>query len=121
MTDNSSVAVRSRKVNKSLTESLQPYPDFSLSAHPSGLWQKKIRGKIYYFGKWGGKLKGKVKPNADTGWMAALALDELQRDALHAGRTPRVLGTELTLQELYNRFLTAKKQSLEQGISRIIS
>src|SRR6516165_5984890 len=38
----------------------KPSPDFPLTAHPAGVWCKKIRGKIHYFGPWddpGGALK----------------------------------------------------------------
>jgi hypothetical protein len=28
----------------------KPCPDFPLTAHPAGLWCKKIRGQLHYFG-----------------------------------------------------------------------
>ena len=30
----------------------KPYPEFPLTAHPTGYWCKTIRGKIHYFGPW---------------------------------------------------------------------
>src|SRR5215831_11150755 len=54
----------------------KPYPEFPLTAHPAGYWCKKIRGKIHYFGPWD-------DPDG------ALAKYPEQKDALHAGRTPR--------------------------------
>ncbi|MBV8093617.1 MAG: hypothetical protein JO110_10345 [Acetobacteraceae bacterium] len=34
------------------TKPQKPYPSFPLTAHPAGYWCKKIRGRIYYFGRW---------------------------------------------------------------------
>lgn len=76
----------------------KPYPDFPLFLHQTGQWAKKVRGKLHYFGT-----------DAD----AALAKYLDQRDDLQAGRTPRVKADELTVRELVNRFLTAKKALLE--------
>src|SRR6266545_6764784 len=80
----------------------KPYPDFPLTAHPAGYWCKKIRGKLHYFGPW-----------ADSD--AALAKYREQKDALHAGRTPRPDAGALTVKELANAFLNHKQALLDAG------
>jgi integrase len=80
----------------------KPYPDFPLTAHPAGYWCKKIRGKIYYFGPWDdpdGALKKYLE----------------QKDALHAGRTPRPDPAALTVKELANALLNAKQALVDAG------
>ncbi len=80
----------------------KPYPDFPLFPHAAGVWAKKIRGKLYYFGKWDA-------PDA--------ALDKYlaQKDDLHAGRKPRCDLGESTVKEITNEFLNAKKDLQEAG------
>jgi integrase len=80
----------------------KPYPDFPLFPHATGRWAKKIRGQIHYFGPWDDPI-------------AALQKYQEQRDDLHAGRTPRVAADGLTLRDMVNRFLTAKKHQLDTG------
>lgn len=104
-----------RSARKATDRPKKPYPDFPLSPHASGAWQKKIRGKVHYFGRWGRVVDGKLQRIEGDGWEDALALYKAQADDLHAGRTPRVLGDGLTVRDLCNRFLTAKLRAVEAG------
>lgn len=79
---------------------VKPYPDFPLTAHPSGQWCKKIRGKLHYFGT-----------EAD----AALNKYLEERDDLQAGKVPRKKSEGLTLGHLVNRFLTTKQRFVDTG------
>ncbi|MFH1920792.1 MAG: site-specific integrase [Planctomycetota bacterium] len=86
----------------------KPYPDFPLFPHASGRWAKKIRQKFSYFGP--------VNDDPDHGAMAALERYQAVAADLHAGRTPRVQsGDGITVAELCNRFMTAKKHALDAG------
>jgi integrase len=81
---------------------VKPYPEFPLFPHAAGVWAKKIRGKLHYFGQWS-------DPDA------ALAKYGREKDALHAGRTPRPEMEGLTVKELANQFLNHKKDMLGEG------
>ena len=80
----------------------KPYPDFPLYAHASGRWAKKIRGRTLFFGPW---------DNPDC----ALARYLDQKEALHAGRTPRAAADEVTVKDLANAFLAHKQDSVDAG------
>jgi integrase len=81
----------------------RPYPEFPLFPHATRRWAKKILGKLHYFGPW-------------EDWQGALKKYQEQRDDLHAGRKPRGAGPRgLTVRDLANRFMTAKKTLLESG------
>src|SRR5262245_17529769 len=80
----------------------KPYPEFPLTAHPAGYWCKKIRGKIHYFGPWD-------DPDG------ALAKYLEQKDALHAGKKPRLAPESVTVKDIANAFLNAKKALLDAG------
>lgn len=84
------------------TKPTKPYPDFPLFPHANGLWSKKIRGKLYYFGAW-------ANPEA------ALQKFVDQRDDLFAGRSPRAKDDGLRVADLCNRFLTSKQRLLDTG------
>jgi integrase len=80
----------------------KPYPDFPLFPHAAGVWAKKIRGKLHYFGPW-------ADPDA------ALAKYLEEKDALHAGRKPRPETEGVTVKELCNQFLNAKRALVDSG------
>jgi integrase len=80
----------------------KPYPDYPLTAHPAGYWCKKIRGKIRYFGPW-----------SDPDGALAKYLE--QKDALHAGREPRPDPEGLTVKDVANVYLNAKREAMQAG------
>jgi integrase len=80
----------------------KPYPEFPLFPHATGRWAKKIRGKLHYFGKW-------EDPDA------ALTLYLEQKDALHAGRKPRLDPETLTVKDAANAFLIHKAALRDSG------
>jgi integrase len=85
-----------------LPKPAKPYPDFPLFAHATGRWAKKIRGKLAYFGPW-------ADPKA--------ALDRYleEKDARHAGVTPRADTRELKVWQLCSHFRTAKQALVDSG------
>src|SRR5262245_37193426 len=80
----------------------KPYPDFPLFPHNNGQWCKKIRGRLHYFGPW----------NDPDG---ALAKYLEQKDALHAGRTPRPDPSSVSVKDVCNAFLNHKKDKQDAG------
>src|SRR5437762_4638886 len=80
----------------------KPYPEFPLFPHAAGVWAKKIRGKMHYFGPWDDP-DGALKKYLD------------QKDALHAGKKPREDTGALTVKEAANRFLIAKQSRVDSG------
>ncbi len=80
----------------------KPHPDFPLFAHAAGVWAKKIRGKLHYFGRW-----------SDPDGTLRRYLDK--KDDMLAGRTPRAKLDGLTVRDLINRFLTSKQNLSDAG------
>jgi len=112
--NNSNQKISSRKAT--IDRPPKPYKDFPLGPANNGCWQKKIRSKIHYFGRWGRVCKGKMTRIEGNGWKPALKLYQAQRDDLFAGRTPRLVSSDgLTVRDLCNRFLTAKKRKRDSG------
>ena len=106
---------RSRASKKSVSKPKKPYPDFPLTPHASGAWQKKIRGKIHYFGKWAWRVGGVLTRVEGDGWKEALEEYKAVADDLHAGRTPRADRNGLQVKDLCNHFLTAKLRKVGAG------
>jgi integrase len=99
-------STRSRK-SKKPAKPEKPYPNFPLFPHATKRWAKKIKGQLWYFGSW-----------AD-GPQAAMDRYLAERDAIFAGRDPRVPKVEgYTLGMLCNEFLNAKQAKLTQGKMR---
>src|SRR5207253_829138 len=82
----SSDSTRKPGSRKAADRPKKPYPDFPLTPHASGAWQKKIRGKIHYFGRWANRVNGKLVRIEGDGWKEALELYKAQADDLLAGR-----------------------------------
>ena len=81
----------------------KPAANFPLTRHPSGRWCKKLRGKVYYFGKL-------------DDWQAALERFNREWPYILAGKTPSADGTEgCTIRTLCNAFLAAKERRMESG------
>jgi integrase len=80
----------------------KPYPEFPLFAHAAGVWAKKIRGKLHYFGKW---------DDPDAALKKYLA----EKDALHAGRKPRPDAGAVTVKVVVNAFLNEKAARRDAG------
>ena len=83
----------------------KPRDDFPLFPHARGYWAKKVKGKLHYFGK--------IADDRDGEKALQLWLD--QKDDLLAGRRPRVKSEGLSVRDLCNRFLTAKRHKLDSG------
>ena len=88
--------------NKTLDKPKKPFDGFPLFPHATRRWAKKIRGKLCYFGPWDDP-QGALQRFLD------------QKDDLYAGRRPRAKSDGLTLRELCNKYLTAKKHRLVTG------
>jgi integrase len=80
----------------------KPSPDFPLFPHASGMWAKKIRGKLHYFGLW-------RDPEG------ALARYQAQAADLHAGRRPRPDPSTVTVGVIVDAWLRGKEEAVKAG------
>ncbi|MCY2990880.1 MAG: hypothetical protein NTY19_23840 [Planctomycetota bacterium] len=83
----------------------KPRPDFPLFPHRTNRWCKKVRGQFVYFGKVDIDPKGEA---ALERWLD-------QKDDLLAGRKPRGKVDALSVEQLANAFLGAKKARVISG------
>jgi hypothetical protein len=83
-------------------EPSKPRPDFPLYPRGAGVWAKKVRGRVHYFGP---------RDDAD----GALARYEEQRDDRHAGRKPREAAAPADVKALANAFLNHKQALVDAG------
>jgi hypothetical protein len=80
-------------------------PAFRRSSMPAVTGVKRVRQRLVYFGK--------IADDPDGAAALEKWLDE--KDDLLAGCTPRVANDDLTVRNLCNRFLTAKRSQLSSG------
>jgi integrase len=84
----------------------KPTPDFPLNIHKgSGYWCKKIKGRVYYFGRVADDPDGK----------AALEAYLRDKDDLAAGREPRAQTDGLTVEQLCFKFLSYHEARRDNG------
>ncbi len=102
--------------NNKVSKPPKPYPTFPLTPHNGGKWMKQIKGKLYYFGRWGRIVNGVMERiDAESCWEEALTIYKAQAEALHAGRTPRPAQGEFLVKDLCNGFLISKSRMVESG------
>ena len=117
MSSNSTRNSRSRKPSN---VPKRPYPEYPMGPHVNGRWQKRIKGKLYYFGRWGRMIDGAiVQLEGDDWWKPALEIFKAQIDGIHAGRgqvdTTKPDPSQLTVAAMCNKFLTSKLRLLESA------
>jgi hypothetical protein len=89
---------RGRKANKPS----KPRKDFPLFAHASGQWAKKVRGKLFYFGKWDDPIAAEKK------W-------DREKEALLEGRNPEQSRHGDSIGWLCNVFMDSKQLQRDRG------
>lgn len=94
----------------------KPYPEFPLTPHATGKWQKKIGGRIHYFGQWAKRVDGKLVRVESDGWEDALREYNLHNESIRlTGEKAPAAGDALIVKDLCNEFLTAKTRQVDAG------
>ncbi len=108
-----------RRSSQKRTKPPKVRPKFPLTAHPSGRWTLKRRGRNFYFGRWDDPA---AKPSdAEALWYRfreKIEAGEITsvRDALRQEEEAELLGTGvLTLADLFDDFLSDCKERVEAG------
>lgn len=88
-------------------KSAKPYPDFPLTAHPSGRWRKIHKGTAYYFGK-------------HDDWEAAIERYQHEWPYIIAGkpippRSGQPAPGVVTVADVINAYIESKRQLLDNG------
>ena len=105
MSDDSSLRPSGRKAGRP-AKPKKPRPDFPLSIHRgTGYWCRKVRGRVYYFGKVADDPKGVA---AEEEWNQV-------KDDLYAGREPRAKAGDLTVADLCSHYLDHKEELRDRG------
>ncbi|HWE95985.1 MAG TPA: tyrosine-type recombinase/integrase [Tepidisphaeraceae bacterium] len=83
----------------------KPYPDFPLTPHPNGQWVKKVKGDLFYFGRWKEDSRG---VNALADWLS-------RKDAIFAGLDKlrvAAVADDMTLGRLMGMFLESRRAAM---------
>lgn len=82
----------------------KPRANYPLFPHASGQWAKKVQNETHYFGVWADPVAAELE------WLR-------QEPYLRSGKTPppKDAPPALTVMELANKFLSAKKHLVETG------
>ncbi|MCA9265917.1 MAG: tyrosine-type recombinase/integrase [Planctomycetales bacterium] len=81
----------------------KPHKDFPLFAHAAGVWAKKVKGKVYYFGPW------------DDPQAALKQWNESKDEILQTGLKPGKPSDATTVADVVNHFLTFKQDQVATG------
>ena len=99
-----------------ITKPKKPRSDYPLSPHSSGKWQKKIGGKLYYFGQWAKREGGQLVRVKDDGWRdAEREYNKWLYQRLHGSKQLSDAESSFSIGRLCNLFLDMKADAVEAG------
>src|SRR5206468_4061938 len=123
--DSTTMTIRGKR--RKASTPAKPYKGFALTPHPGGYWVRKIAGKVFYFGRWGRMVNGRmVRYEGDeweARWKAAEALYNQQPQDFKIGRIKTITPPEpaehadgvIDLAHICNAFRTSKLRKMETG------
>ncbi|MBX3447954.1 MAG: hypothetical protein KF777_00255 [Planctomycetaceae bacterium] len=104
------------------TKPSRPYPTFPLGYHVTGRFSKKIKGRLFFFGRWGRVVNGQVVAFDNQNAAAATALEEFNRQWPYLAKglpvpsadgAPAVAGCSIA--EACNSFLNHRQSLVDSG------